>query len=120
MLTLLAQLWANVVSLSRPISQCAGIVTTIGAPVQITWLNRNLDSASRATVISMTGQANSIGRAVGGPALGWGSNTISIKAAILASAAILAPTIALYHHLIARERGTTETLFSLPELIRTE
>src|SRR5215212_9062482 len=37
------------------------IVATIGAPVQTAWLNRNLDSASRATVISMTGRANSIG-----------------------------------------------------------
>jgi DHA3 family tetracycline resistance protein-like MFS transporter len=78
------------------------IVGTIREPVQTAWLNRNLDPASRATVISMTGQANSIGQAVGGPALGWVGSAVSIQAALLGSALVLAPTVALYRRLIAR------------------
>jgi MFS family permease len=80
------------------------IVATIGAPVQTAWLNRNLDSASRATVISMTGQANSIGQAAGGPAFGLIANAVSIQVALLASAAVLSPIVALYNRLIVRDR----------------
>lgn len=84
------------------------IVGTIGAPVQAAWLNRNLDSASRATVISMTGQANSLGQAAGGPALGWVGSAVSIRAALLGSALVLSPTIALYRRLIVRDREAGE------------
>lgn len=84
------------------------IVGTIGEPVQSAWLNRNLDPASRATVISMTGQANSIGQVAGGPALGWVGNAISIPAALLGSAIVLSPTIALYRRLIVRDRGAAK------------
>jgi MFS family permease len=84
------------------------IVATIGAPVQTAWLNRNLDSASRATVISMTGQANSIGQAAGGPAFGLIANAVSIQVALLASAAVLSPTVALYNRLTVRNRDSIE------------
>jgi MFS family permease len=84
------------------------IVATISTPVQIAWLNRHLDSASRATVISMTGQANSIGQATGGPALGWVGNALSIQAALLGSALILSSVVALYTRLTVREREVPE------------
>jgi DHA3 family tetracycline resistance protein-like MFS transporter len=77
------------------------MVGTVMWPVQAAWLNRNLDSSSRATVISMTGQANAIGQVGGGPILGWVGSAISIRAALLASAVVLSPTIALYGRLIA-------------------
>jgi len=91
------------------------VVATIAAPVEAAWLNRHFDPASRATVISMTGQANSLGQAVGGPALGWVGNTVSIRAALLGSAVVLAPTVALYRRLIVRDRGTAEPVPSLAE-----
>ena len=47
------------------------VLGTISGPVEAAWLNRNLESSSRATVISMVGQANAIGQVAGGPALGW-------------------------------------------------
>jgi DHA3 family tetracycline resistance protein-like MFS transporter len=81
------------------------IVDAVSQPVETAWLNRHLDAPSRATVISMTGQANSIGQAMGGPALGWVGNAVSIHAALLASALVLSPTIALYRRLIVRDRG---------------
>jgi len=49
-------------------------------PLYNTWLNEQItDSSVRATVISLTGQANAIGQAGGGPVLGavgnvWGSS----------------------------------------------
>ncbi len=84
------------------------IVSSVSLPVESAWLNHNLDSATRATVISMTGQANSIGQAVGGPALGWVGNTVSIQAALLGSALVLSQTIALYRRLIVRDRGVSD------------
>ena len=84
------------------------VVGSISRPVEDAWLNRNLDSSSRATVISITGQANAIGQVAGGPALGWVGNTVSVRAALLASALVLAPTIALYRRLIVRDRGAVE------------
>ncbi len=80
-------------------------VGSVSQPVESAWLNRNLDASSRATVGSMTGQANSIGQAVGGPALGWIGNAVSIRAALLGSAIVLSPTIALYRRLIVRDRA---------------
>ena len=53
----------------------------------------------------MTGQANSIGQAAGGPALGWVGAAVSIPAALLGSALVLSPTVALYRRLIVRDRG---------------
>jgi DHA3 family tetracycline resistance protein-like MFS transporter len=88
------------------------IVGAVSQPVESAWLNRNLDASSRATVISMTGQANSIGQAVGGPALGWIGSVLSIRVALLGSALILSPTIALYRRLIVRESA-------LPNIIHT-
>ncbi len=79
------------------------VVAAVMGPVEAAWLNRNLDSASRATVISMTGQANAIGQVAGGPALGWIGSTVSIRAALLASAVVLAPAAALYGRLIGHQ-----------------
>ncbi|MGB3307192.1 MAG: MFS transporter [Thermomicrobiales bacterium] len=81
--------------------------TALGAitgPVEAAWMNRHLDSSLRATVISMNGQANAIGQVVGGPALGWVGNVVSVRAALLCSAAVLAPIVALYRRTIPRAR----------------
>ncbi|HET6741745.1 MAG TPA: MFS transporter, partial [Kribbella sp.] len=79
----LAAMWLNTV---------AG---TVAYPVQSAWLNRNVESASRATVISMVSQANAIGQVTGGPPLGALGRT-SLRGALLASGLIFAPIPALY------------------------
>jgi hypothetical protein len=56
----------------------------------------------------MTGQGNSIDQVAGGLALGWVGNAVSIRAALLGSALVLSPTIALYRRLIVRDRGAVE------------
>jgi MFS family permease len=86
------------------------IANSVSQPVESAWLNRNLDASTRATVISMTGQANSIGQAAGGPALGWVANIFSIPAALLCSSVILSPTVALYRRLIVREQARVEAV----------
>ena len=48
---------------------------------------RNLDSSTRATVLSMNSQANAIGQVVGGPPLGALATRTSIPVALLVAAA---------------------------------
>jgi len=63
----------------------------------MTWLNQNItDSSVRATVISMSGQADAIGQVAGGPGLGALGTVFSIRTALLAGGALLAPALALY------------------------
>jgi DHA3 family tetracycline resistance protein-like MFS transporter len=83
-------------------------VSAISSPVEDAWLNRHLDASTRATVGSMSGQANSIGQVGGGLALGWVGSAVSIKAALLCSAVVLAPTVALYRRLIERAPEAAE------------
>jgi DHA3 family tetracycline resistance protein-like MFS transporter len=62
-------------------------------PIEAAWLARNLDSPTRATVLSMTGQANAIGQVVGGPPLGALATRTSIPVALLVAAAVQAPSV---------------------------
>jgi DHA3 family tetracycline resistance protein-like MFS transporter len=71
------------------------IAGTLSWPIESAWLNRHLDSRSRATVISMVSQANAIGQVVGGPPLGAVART-SLRTALLASGLILTPIPLLY------------------------
>ena len=50
----------------------------------------------RATVISMRGQVDAFGQTVGGPPVGFIGNAFSIRAALLASGALLSPVLLLY------------------------
>jgi len=81
------------------------VLGAIAGPVEAAWLNRNLESSSRATVISMVGQANAIGQVGGGPALGWVGSAISVRTALLGSALVLTPIMALYRRLIVRDEA---------------
>ncbi len=91
----------------------AALMVTVGIfrqlidPLYNTWINQRLDSSVRATVISMSGQVNAVGQIVGGPGVGWIGNAVSIPAALLTSAGILAPVLALYA--AAFRRGKDDT-----------
>ena len=64
--------------------------------MEATWLNSELPSEIRATVLSMNGQANALGQIAGGPPLGLLASGTSVRTALVASAAVLAPTVAVY------------------------
>jgi MFS transporter, DHA3 family, tetracycline resistance protein len=71
-------------------------------PIWMTWLNGQIsDSSIRATVISITGQADAIGQAGGGPVLGVIGNAYGIRAALTVGGLVLAPALALYGRAIA-------------------
>jgi len=64
--------------------------STLG-PLENAWIVRNTRSAQRATVISLWGQANSLGQAAGGPVLGWIGTAASIPVSFTVSSAVLLP-----------------------------
>jgi DHA3 family tetracycline resistance protein-like MFS transporter len=80
----LASLWAR------------NAAVAVAAPVQSAWLNRNLDSATRATALSLVGQSDAIGQVAGGPPLGALADRAGVPIALLVSAGILAPAAAVY------------------------
>jgi MFS transporter, DHA3 family, tetracycline resistance protein len=83
-------------------------------PLYTTWLNQQItDSSVRATVLSLSGQANAIGQAGGGPVLGVIGNVWGIRAALTAGAAAIAPALGLYARAIAHD-GREPELEELP------
>jgi MFS transporter, DHA3 family, tetracycline resistance protein len=83
-------------------------------PLYNTWLNEQItESSVRATVISLTGQANAIGQAGGGPVLGVVGNIWGIRAALTVGAAAIAPALGLYARAIAHD-GREPELEELP------
>ena len=75
-------------------------------PLYTTWLNDQItDSSVRATVLSISGQANAIGQAAGGPALGVIGNVFGIPWALAAGAVTTLPAAALYARASGRSGG---------------
>jgi len=73
----------------------ATVLRRVARPIYTGWLNRQLESGSRATVLSMSGQMDSLGQIVGGPIIG-ALATQSLRAALVLTAAALAPALPLY------------------------
>lgn len=74
----------------------------IRQPVFTAWLNRGLESSTRATVNSFAGQMDAVGQIAGGPtmgvvAVGWG-----VPAAIAVGGLLRAPALAIYGMVLRR------------------
>src|SRR5690606_19384393 len=73
----------------------AGLARTAEAPFRMAWVNRGLNPAPRATVLSAVGQADSIGQVGSGPVFatiagGWGA-----RAALALGAVVVLPAVGL-------------------------
>lgn len=64
-------------------------------PIYAAWLNQQIDSRVRATVLSMNNQADALGQIAIGPAIGALGN-ISLRAALAVSGLLLSPALALF------------------------
>lgn len=90
------------------------LVRQVGAPLWMTWVNQQVtDSSVRATVLSMTGQADAIGQAAVGPVLGVIANAYGISSGLAVGALFLLPAIALYARAL-RHGGREPELEELP------
>jgi DHA3 family tetracycline resistance protein-like MFS transporter len=71
------------------------LLRDIAMPLYTAWVNQKLDSGTRATVLSMSGQVDAIGQIAGGPAVGLVARTFSVVAAITTSGLLLSPALFL-------------------------
>ena len=84
------------------------------SPLWDIWVNQQItDSSVRATVNSISGQADAIGQATGGPVLGLVGNRHGTGAALGLGALLLTPALALYARAI-RHGGREPELEDLP------
>ena len=74
----------------------ASLTRKLFYPLYLTWVNRGLDPNVRATVISISNQANSLGELVGGPVVGAVGTLASIRAALATAALVFSPALFLY------------------------
>ena len=91
------------------------LARNLADPLYTIWLNEQIrDSSVRATVLSISGQANAIGQAGGGPGLGVIGNAWGIRAALCAGAVVIAPALGLYGRAL-RHGGREPELEELPQ-----
>ena len=74
----------------------ADVFRSTRLPVFRTWQTQSIDSEVRATVLSISGQTDALGQIAGGPALGAIGTYVSLRAALVAAGAILAPALLLF------------------------
>jgi DHA3 family tetracycline resistance protein-like MFS transporter len=74
----------------------ASVMRQAFGPVQRAWLNQSLDPDNRATLFSVDGQADALGQIIGGPILGVVASGVSIRAALVGSAALLGLALPLF------------------------
>jgi DHA3 family tetracycline resistance protein-like MFS transporter len=80
-----------------------GVMRGIHGPLSSTWFNHRIDDPQvRATMFSVRGQVDAVGQIGSGPVVGMIGNA-SIRAALVASAAILSPVLPLYWIAIRRD-----------------
>lgn len=74
-------------------------IRSVSFPLVEAWLNLQISSKVRATVLSMAGQLDAFGEIAAGPTLGAIGRLLSTQAALLASALILSPSVPLYQRI---------------------
>lgn len=83
---------------------------TISDPLFRIWINQNVESRVRATVMSMESQTFSLGQAFGGPVIGAIGTAISLPAALISTGLARLPVAALYVRLILKGEFGEETV----------
>jgi DHA3 family tetracycline resistance protein-like MFS transporter len=73
----------------------AAACRTTSDPIYTAWINRQVSSRVRATVLSFTSQSDALGQVAGGPAIGWVGTVASLRAALIVGALVLTPILPL-------------------------
>jgi DHA3 family tetracycline resistance protein-like MFS transporter len=86
---------AGSVQLAAATWLAAGLLRSAAAPLLETWLVAVTEPTTRATVLSVVGQADSAGQILGGPPLGVLGSRGSVPVALLCTAVVGLPALAL-------------------------
>jgi DHA3 family tetracycline resistance protein-like MFS transporter len=73
-----------------------GVLRATTGPLKTAWINQSVDSRARATIHSLTSQADACGQIAGGPVVGWIGTVRSLRAALATAALVLVPTLPLF------------------------
>jgi DHA3 family tetracycline resistance protein-like MFS transporter len=71
-------------------------VTRFYIPLNLAWINQNVESGVRATVLSMASQSDSIGRIAGAPWLGALGLFAGLREALAAASIVMVPGLLLF------------------------
>lgn len=82
----------------------AVLLRNVNDPIYTAWVNQGLDPGVRATVLSMSSQANAFGQIAGGPLIGAVGTLLSIRAALVTSSVALTPILLLCARALERGR----------------
>lgn len=76
-------------------------------PLYLAWINQNIDSRVRATVMSMSSQVDALGQIAGGPMLGAIGTIFSLRAALITASIVMLPALPLYRRALGQGRRPT-------------
>ncbi len=82
------------------------VLRRLARPLFLSCVNRGLDPAIRATVLSTVNQMDSIGQVSGGPLVGAMGNRWGLRVALLAVAALLMPVWGLFRRALKQLRAS--------------
>lgn len=80
-----------------------GMLNSLTQPLFDTWLNQNIESRVRATIISMMGQTDALGQTAGGPFVGWVGTRYSIRASLVMAAILLSPILLIFGRVLRKK-----------------
>jgi DHA3 family tetracycline resistance protein-like MFS transporter len=82
---------------------------TVCGPLFRIWINQNVESKVRATVMSMESQTFSLGQAIGGPIIGAIGSAVSLPAALVTAGLARLPVAVLYLRVLIKGRNSSDT-----------
>jgi DHA3 family tetracycline resistance protein-like MFS transporter len=72
------------------------VLSSLADPLTRTWLVQQTSPRTRATVLSISSQAHSLGETAGGPFVGAIGTVFSLRAALVTAGVLLGPVVGLY------------------------
>lgn len=99
--SVIAFAWAPNFGIALLLLWTVSVARTISEPLYNAWINNHIESRVRATVLSVSSQANAVGQIAGGPGIGYIGTLSSLRIAISLTGILILPAI----WLIARIRA---------------
>jgi DHA3 family tetracycline resistance protein-like MFS transporter len=76
---------------------CAAVaLSTVYDPLYLAWINQNVESGVRATVISMSSQVEAFGKTAGGPVIGVVATVLTLRSALAVAGVAILPALLFY------------------------
>jgi MFS transporter, DHA3 family, tetracycline resistance protein len=80
------------------------ILRTTNGPIYSAWLNENIESGVRATVLSTYGQLDAFGQIISGPIIGYIAYKTTMELSLIVSGLLLLPVVALFAFLLKKAK----------------